>query len=110
MDDWHFGAGAQVTLNIKATILSKGSIVNDAEISSPSEDPTKLGNNKSSVTINAIELADLSLTKTVSNATPIVNDEIVYTIVVSNAGHMQEPMLKSKMYFLQALALFLVLH
>jgi uncharacterized repeat protein (TIGR01451 family) len=87
--EWTIGtlaAGAQVTLNIKATILSKGSIVNDAEISSPSEDPTKLGNNKSSVTINAIELADLSLTKTVSNATPNVNDEIVYTIVVSNAG------------------------
>ena len=87
--EWTIGTlatGAQVTLNIKATILSKGSIVNDAEISSPSEDPTKLGNNKSSVTINAIELADLSLTKTVSNATPNVNDEIVYTIVVSNAG------------------------
>ena len=87
--EWSIGtlaAGAEATLNIKAVILAKGSIVNEAEITSPSEDPTKLGNNKSSVTINAIELADLSLTKTVSNATPNLNDEIVYTLTVSNLG------------------------
>src|SRR5690606_36028214 len=40
---------------------------------------------QASVTLSS-ELADLSLTKTVDNATPQLGDEVTFTITVSNAG------------------------
>jgi uncharacterized repeat protein (TIGR01451 family)/gliding motility-associated-like protein len=87
--EWTIGslaAGAQKTLTIEATINKVGSIVNEAKVSGANEDPTKLANNSSTITINAIDLADLSLVKTVLNSTPNLNEVIDYKIVVANAG------------------------
>jgi uncharacterized repeat protein (TIGR01451 family)/gliding motility-associated-like protein len=86
---WTIGSltkGSTKALLIQVTLNKIGSIVNTAEISGTNEDPTKKDNNKSTVTINVVDIADLSLTKTVSKSVVNVGDEVEYTITVLNAG------------------------
>ncbi len=87
--EWTIGTlngGSSKVLLIEATVNAIGSIHNEAVISSPEEDPTKLTNNKSYKDIVAVDVADLSLTKTVNNKVPVLGSEVEYTITVSNAG------------------------
>ncbi|MEA5460979.1 SdrD B-like domain-containing protein [Arcicella sp. LKC2W] len=86
---WTIGdltAGSTKALLIQVTLGKVGSVVNTAEISGSNEDPTKKDNNISTVTINVIDIADLSLTKTVSKTEVNVGETVEYTITVLNSG------------------------
>jgi large repetitive protein len=85
--------GATATLQITAKVSKSGNLVNTAEVSASSLfDPNSTPNNnvagendQASVTITP-QVADLSLTKRVDNATPNVGQTVNYTLTVSNAG------------------------
>jgi large repetitive protein len=85
--------GATATLQVTAKVSRAGNLVNTAEVSASSLfDPNSIPNNnvpgendQDSVTITP-QVADLSLTKTVDNATPNVGQTINFTLTVSNAG------------------------
>ncbi|MEA5460972.1 hypothetical protein VB796_18065, partial [Arcicella sp. LKC2W] len=83
-----------VTLKFKAIITTSGGITNKAEITKSDQfDPDSQVNtgivdgqdDVGAIYLNA-QLSDLSLTKTVSNSTPNVGDNITYTITINNAG------------------------
>lgn len=93
---WTIGSlavGAQTTLQLVATPNVAGPLTNTAEVAtSDLADPDSTpGNNvpgeddQASVTITA-QQADLSLTKSVNNATPNFGQTAVFTITLSNAG------------------------
>lgn len=87
-------SGGILNLSFKATILpSGGSYVNTAEvIASDQFDPDSTPNNQDpteddqdSATV-VLDLADLSLKKTVSPTTVSINDNVIFTISVTNSG------------------------
>ena len=93
---WNVGAVAasgQATLQLVARVNSVGTLVNTAEITASNQpDPNSTpGNNiateddQASVSI-AVMSADLSLTKTASNASPNVGTDVTFTVTVRNAG------------------------
>ena len=96
---WNIGNlanGASATTTITATVGSStvGQILtNIATASSTSPDLNSVNNSSSaSVTVNSSgsgsggTSADLSMIKTVDNATPNPGDTIIYTLVISNLG------------------------
>ncbi len=96
---WTIGALASNTtssLQIVATPSVGGSLVNTAEITaSDQQDPDSTPNNnqaveddQASITINAQQI-DLSLTKTVDNATPNRGSTVVFTTTIVNGGPSQ---------------------
>ena len=78
-------SGVSQTLIINALVASPSTQTNTAAISHADQFDPNTANNSASAT-EAPQLADLSVSKTVSNATPNVGDTIVYTITVFNAG------------------------
>src|SRR6202008_3935 len=86
--DWTIGGlanGTNETLTVTATINANGIIVNTASVTA-NEFDRNAGDNTSTSTINVGTSADISISK-ISNAGPFFNgDNIVYTIVVANAG------------------------
>ncbi|MBO9585032.1 MAG: DUF11 domain-containing protein [Flavobacterium sp.] len=86
-------SGHIIPLQFKATILSTRSYVNTAEvIASDQYDPDSTPNNKnpneddqSSAAI-VLDVADLSLNKSVSPTTVSINDNVIFTISVTNSG------------------------
>ena len=95
---WTIGtiaSGATVTLDIDATVTSLGAKTNTAEISaSDSDDADSTPNNGlageddiDSVTVTPQQV-DLSLTKTVNNATALVGSNVTFTVTVANAAAM----------------------
>ena len=86
---WNVGdliQGSNKILLINVKLTKTGSIVNTASIAGANDDPAKNTNNTSSVTVNVVERADLSLSKTVSNLIPNVGDTLTYNLVVRNNG------------------------
>ena len=93
---WTVGAvnnGATATLAIVATVTTSGAKTNTAEISASNQfDPDSTpANNQSSEDDQASAtvtptVADLSVTKTVNNASADLNQNVVFTVTVSNAG------------------------
>lgn len=87
-------SGSILNLSFKATILpSGGSYVNTAEvIASDQFDPDSTPNNQNPTeddqdsTTVVLDLADLSLKKTVSPSTVSINDNVIFTISVTNSG------------------------
>src|SRR4030095_7309627 len=85
--------GANATLDIVATVTSVGAKTNTAQVSASDQaDPDSTPNNnipgedhQASVALKP-QSADLSLTKTVNNATPNVGTNVTFTITVTNAG------------------------
>src|SRR5690606_34562427 len=95
---WNIGlltTGQSVSLQIIATVNTSGNYENIAEVTaSDLPDPDSTPNNAvdteddyASVTTTPIATAaDLSLTKTVNNATPIVGSQVIFEVVVTNSG------------------------
>jgi len=77
--------GVPQTLVITATVVSPNSSTNTATIVHSDQTDPNSGNNSSSATVTP-QQADLSITKTVSNPTPNINDVISYTITLTNNG------------------------
>jgi len=85
--------GGSATLQIVATVVTSGAKTNTAQVSSSDQfDPDSTPNNSigteddqasAIVTPNVI---DLSITKTVNDSTPFLNDNIIFTIALANAG------------------------
>ncbi len=87
------GNGGSATLEIVATVNTGTQITNVAEVFSVDQtDPNSTpGNNVPGEddwvsVILTPAVADLSLTKTANNVTPNVNENVTFTIVVTNAG------------------------
>jgi gliding motility-associated-like protein/uncharacterized repeat protein (TIGR01451 family) len=77
--------GATATLAITATVQSSGTYANTATLSSTTADPTS-GNNSSTITPVPGAVSDLSITKTVNNATPYAGGIVEFTLTANNAG------------------------
>lgn len=94
---WTVGAinsGADATLDITATVNTAGVITNSAQVTASDQtDTDSIPNNgvgngeddQASVTTPQ-GTSDLSLTKSVDNASPNVGSNIIFTITVANAG------------------------
>ncbi|MBB4801622.1 gliding motility-associated-like protein/uncharacterized repeat protein (TIGR01451 family) [Flavobacterium nitrogenifigens] len=85
--------GSRLTLSFQAVIKSTGSYVNNAEIiASDQFDPDSTPNNNIATEDDQddasiiLDVADLSLQKTVSPATVSINDNVIFTIRVTNSG------------------------
>ena len=78
-------AGAPPTLTITATVVSPDAQTNTATISDADQFDPDTGNNTASAT-ETPQQADLAVTKTVSNATPNVGDQITFTVTLTNNG------------------------
>jgi len=95
---WTFSSpiidGTTETLLILADVDAKGNYTNVAEvIASNNNDPDSTPNNgilseddQAEVSTSPIPVADLGVTKTVDNETPISDTEVIYTITVTNNG------------------------
>ncbi|MCP4945456.1 MAG: DUF11 domain-containing protein, partial [Planctomycetaceae bacterium] len=93
---WEIGSlsvGGNVTLTINARATTASDLTNTAEVFSSEQwdpDSTPANNEPSeddqdSQTIGATQI-DLSVTKTVDDATPNLNDMVTFTVLVANAG------------------------
>jgi uncharacterized repeat protein (TIGR01451 family) len=85
---WNVGAVSSAvaqTLSITATVDSPAAQTNTGTISAADQFDPDAANNTASVT-ETPQQADLAVTKTVSNATPNVGDQITFTITLSNQG------------------------
>ncbi|MFC4389719.1 PKD domain-containing protein [Flavobacterium quisquiliarum] len=85
--------GGRVNLTFQAVIKATGSYVNNAEIiASDQFDPDSTPNNNIATEDDQddasiiLDVADLSLQKTVSPATVSINDNVIFTIRVTNSG------------------------
>ncbi|MFV8357641.1 beta strand repeat-containing protein, partial [Flavobacterium sp. XS1P32] len=79
--------GGSATLTITVTVNATGSYANKADIKANEADPT-LENNTSTRTLTPVAAAqaNVSIVKTVNNATPNVGDAVIFTLTASNAG------------------------
>ena len=85
---WDVGAlanGAQTVLTITATVVSPAAQTNTGTISDADQFDPNTANNTAGAT-ETPQQADVMVAKQVSNPTPNVGDQIVYTITVFNAG------------------------
>jgi large repetitive protein len=86
-------ASANATLELVATVTTVGEKINTAEVTAADQpdlsstpgnnDPDE--NDQDSASIVPVA-SDLSIAKSVSNTNPLVEDDITFTIIVSNAG------------------------
>uniref|UniRef100_UPI00047AB329 DUF7507 domain-containing protein n=1 Tax=Algoriphagus vanfongensis TaxID=426371 RepID=UPI00047AB329 len=86
--NWTVGSlGVDQTESIEITALVNGTgdYENTATVSSDQYDGNN-SNNQSSVTLNPVPQADLSIAKSVNNGAPEVGSEVTFTITVSNNG------------------------
>jgi uncharacterized repeat protein (TIGR01451 family) len=79
------GAGSSATLSVVATVDAGGALTNTASIVASDQPDPNGANNSASASLNGNPLADLSVVKS-GPATVTPGDQIVYSIVVSNAG------------------------
>ncbi|WP_196895799.1 T9SS type B sorting domain-containing protein [Aureivirga marina] len=73
-------------LEIEATVNPEGNYSNITEITQLDQVDPLWENNTTEVSINAIPVVNLNVTKTVNNLTPFVGDNVVFTITAFNAG------------------------
>ncbi len=76
--------GAQ-SLQIRAMVIAAGSTVNTATISHADQFDPVIANNTATTSVNPLQ-ADLSVTKTVNDATPNVGETISYTVTLTDNG------------------------
>ena len=73
------------TLTITATANQTGNYVNIASVSG-NETDVNLANNSATAETNPVNISDLTVLKSVSNATPLVGSQINFTVTVTNNG------------------------
>ena len=92
---WTVGAvnsGSSASLQIVATVRPTGVYTNNAEVTAADQTDTNslpndgTGDDFATVAPGATPIADLSLTKTASSATPAVGSDVTFTVTASNAG------------------------
>lgn len=94
--DWTVGTlakDARASLSVEVTVLGPGPFTNTAQVSASDQfDIDSTPNNdvpgeddQGFATLGG-DLADLSLTKSLDNFTPTINDEITYTVLLKNDG------------------------
>jgi uncharacterized repeat protein (TIGR01451 family) len=87
--DWTIGNlahGASVTLHISAQVVDSGTIDNTAAVSGLLQRDPDHSNDSATATIVVPPAADLSLTKTVDDATPDKGGRVTFGIVLVNNG------------------------
>src|SRR4029077_8966644 len=77
---------APVTLTVVATVSAPGANVNGAIITQQTEGDANPVNNRASVTINAVESANLKVTKTLTRSSPHVGELLTFNVIVANQG------------------------
>ena len=85
---WDVGTvatGTPQTLTIVATVVSAAAQTNTATVSHADQTDPNTANN-SDVATETPQHADLALTKSVSNSTPNVGDQVTFTVTLSNSG------------------------
>ncbi|MBN1783072.1 DUF11 domain-containing protein [bacterium] len=86
---WNIGnlnSGVTVTLTLNVRATGTGTMNNTASLYAVVQQDNNPANNSDSETVTVPSESDLSLTKTVSDPTPDVGDNITYTITLNNAG------------------------
>jgi uncharacterized repeat protein (TIGR01451 family) len=83
----NLASGSTATLMLAANV-DTGGATNEVTIESLNETDSNLSNDTALLSISSSPTgsANLSVTKTVNNPTPNVNDNVVFTITVNNAG------------------------
>ncbi|MFB6456178.1 gliding motility-associated C-terminal domain-containing protein [Chitinophaga sp. Hz27] len=85
---WNIGnlnANTTATATIKALVNASGNYQNTAIIIGSQPD-RNTSNNTSSITPVPVPVANLNVTKTISNATPDAGSQVTFTITATNAG------------------------
>ena len=80
------GPAATATLTIVATVTAPGALVNTATITQQTEVDPNAANNSASVTLNAAESANLTVTKALTRASPFVGELLTFHVIVANQG------------------------
>jgi uncharacterized repeat protein (TIGR01451 family) len=87
---WNIGplnVGSTVSIDITVTANQSGRIINIASITATDVPDPDLSNNSSGLILNTgANEADLAVIKEADNPSPLVGDNIVYTITVANNG------------------------
>jgi uncharacterized repeat protein (TIGR01451 family) len=78
--------GGVVTLKVTALVTAAGSITNLADVSAHDDPDPDSTNDHGSATVNARAVADLTLSKTVDDVTPVWNSQVTFTISLHNSG------------------------
>ncbi len=85
---WTIGSmisGATATLTLTATVNASGTYLNTATVTTSSTDPNP-DNNTASAEVTPNAVADLNISKSVDNPTPLVGQNVTFTITVTNTG------------------------
>ena len=80
------GPAATATLTIVATVTAPGALVNTATITQQTEVDPNAANNSASVTLNAAESANLTVTKALTRSSPHVGELLTFNVIVANQG------------------------
>ncbi len=78
-------ASGQAVLQVTAKVTSPSSIVSSASLAAHDQYDTASSNNSASVTLTP-QQADLSTSLTVSDATPVADQDVTFTVALCNSG------------------------
>jgi uncharacterized repeat protein (TIGR01451 family) len=74
------------TLILVASVNTPGSLVNTATKTTQTEADPNPANDQSSLSLNAINTADIQVTKAISNPAPAVDQQVTFTVTATNLG------------------------
>src|SRR4029077_15466960 len=80
------GPAATATLTIVATVTAPDTLLNTATITQQTEVDPNAANNSASVTLNAAESANLTVSKALTRASPHVGELLTFNVIVGNQG------------------------
>jgi uncharacterized repeat protein (TIGR01451 family) len=87
---WTIGAlplsTPSATLTLVASVNTPGPLVNTATKTPQTEADPNPSNDQSSVSLNAVDRADIQVTKGIRNPTPMVGQQVTFTVTATNLG------------------------